>query len=223
MRAVHRGDTEAIAAAIADVQDLTHQIESGVDAIDDLIRRRIAAISRMLVAADRHVVLADPRDVNSLVAKSEPTPPFLPELVALAVHEAGNDGATVPFIAGRLRTRLGLKVDTSLIVTALQALIGQGDILDRGTRYFAPNSDLARGTRDGSPTIKSLIVEAMEMGPGDGMAVAKIRDVITERHGRQIPLTTLHPIVRQLERAGRVVKVGHKRALRDRTKGLAGD
>lgn len=223
MQAVHRGDAETIATAIAEVQDLTRQIETGVEAIDDLIQRRLAAISRMLAAADRHVLLADHGQSKQILARSAQTPPFIPELVSLAVHEAGDDGATVTFIGSRLRARLGTKIDPSLIARTLQTLIGQGDVLDRGSRFFAPISDLARGTRDGSPTVKSLIVEAMEMGPSDGMAVAKIRDVIAERHGRQIPLTTLHPVVRQLERAGRVVKVGHKRALRDRSKGLADD
>jgi hypothetical protein len=223
VQAVHIKDADVIAATIAEVQDLTRQIETGIGVIDDLIQRRLVAINRMLVAADLHVLLADHQKMRGVLTASEPTPPFMPELVSLAVYEAGDDGATLPFIRSRLRERLGLKIDPSLIERTLKTLAGDGYVLDRGTRFFAPISDLARGTRNGSPPIKSLIVEAMERGPREGMAVAKIRDAIAERHDRSISLPTLHAIVRQLERAGRVVKTGHKRALPERSESLEND
>ncbi|MEK9212235.1 hypothetical protein [Sphingomonas sp. 2378] len=201
-------DSEMIADAISDVLDLTRQIDAGIAIVDDLLKRRLAAIDRMYAAADRQVILMDEQQVRR--ALSGQRSPFLPELVSLAVYEAGDAGATLPFIGSRLRERLGVRVDPAIIEKTLKTLSNEGVVRDRGTRFFAPTSNLLRATGDSAPTIKSLIVEAMELGDRTGIAVAKIRDMIAERHGRTIPVSTLHPIMRQLERAGRVIKDGRK-------------
>lgn len=203
-----RKDSEVIADAITEVLDLTREIDGGIAIVDDLLKRRLAAIDRMYAAADRQLILTDEQQVRRALGGQ--TSPFLPELVSLAVHEAGDAGATLPFIGSRLRDRLGVRVDQAVIEKTLKTLSCQGLLRDRGTRYFAPTADLTRATGDSGPTIKSLIVEAMELADRTGIAVAKIRDMIAERHGRNIPVSTLHPIVRQLERAGRVIKDGRK-------------
>ena len=203
-----RIDSEVIADAITEVLDLTREIDAGIANVEDLLKRRLAAIDRMYAAADRHVILADEQQVRRALGGETST--FLPDLVSLAVHEAGDAGATLPFIGSRLRERLGVRVDPAIIEKTLKKLSSEGVLRDRGTRFFAPTSNLLRATGDSAPTIKSLIVEAMELGDRTGIAVAKIRDMIAERHRRNIPVSTLHPIVRQLERAGRVIKDGRK-------------
>jgi len=138
----------------------------------------------------------------------------MPELVLLAVHEAANDGATLPYIGAKLHQRLGRRIDPSLIVATLKNLAFSKEVVDRSTRFYAPGTSLAGG-RAGSeaPTIKSLVVEALENAHGVGLGGAAIRDAIEKRHGRTIALSSLNPVLRQLERARRVAHVRRKWAL----------
>jgi hypothetical protein len=209
-------DLANIEAAIEEIRSLGDAIADAVDRSQDLIDRRLAAIRRLHGLADRRVLLADMRATVDVMASSR-TPPLLVDMVLLAVLETGDAGASVAHVHSALRHRYSRTIDRDAAQAAIRTLVATGRILDRGTRYFAPTADLARLTgTNTAPTIKALIVEALE-NAGGGLPPPAIRDSIAGRHHRQIPMTSLYPVIRQLEHAGRVAKAGRKWTLVDRS------
>lgn len=211
-------DNQAIEAAIADVANLTRAIAAAVEHSQDLIDRRLAAIRRMHDAADRTVVLASASTTLYALTDSR-TPPLLLDMVLLSVLEAGDSGAAVAHVHSALRHRYGRSLDQIAVKNSLLALVAEGRILDRGTRYFAPTADLTRlSAMHEAPTIKAMIIEALENTDDDGLPPPAIKEAIARRHRREIPMTSIYPVIRQLEHARRVAKTGRNWVLVDRSK-----
>lgn len=216
-------DDRLIEALIEEISALGRAIADAVGQSESLIDRRLAAIRRLHEAADRHVLLADlPTTIRALATSR--TPPLLVDMVLLAVLETGDNGASVAHIHSTLRHRYARSMDADAVENAIRRLTADCRILDRGTKFFAPMADLTRltGSRD-TPTIKAMIVEALENGGASGLPPPAIRDSIAERHRRQIPMTSLYPVIRQLEHAGRVAKAGRSWKLVDRSGATAQD
>jgi hypothetical protein len=211
-------DDQAIEAAIADVASLTRAIAAAVEHSQDLIDRRLAAIRRMHDAADRTVLLASATTTLHVLTDSR-TPPLLLDIVLLSVLETGDSGAAVAHVHSALRHRYGRRMDPIAVENSLRALVAEGRVLDRGTRYFAPTADLTRLSKmHEAPTIKAMIVEALENADDGGLPPPAIREVIASRHRRAIPMTSIYPVIRQLEHARRVAKAGRNWILVDRSK-----
>lgn len=210
-------DATAIDEVIDEVRALTHAIATTVEHVEDLIDRRLAAIRRMHNLADRNVIVAGVTATVEALS-SRRTPPLLNDIVHLAVLETGDHGASMAVIRNAVGQRYNRIMDPDALTAALHELVRNGRILDRGTRYFAPTADLSRnsGTAVG-PTIKAMVVEALENTASEGLAPPEIKEAITARHGRHIPMTSLYPIIRQLEHSGRLAKSGRRWMLVNRS------
>ena len=214
---LQKDDAAAMDDAIEEVRSLTHAISVAVGHAEDLIDRRLAAIRRMHDLADRNVVVAD-RAATIEALASRRTPPLLIDMVLLAVLETGDHGASTAQIRSALVQRYGRSMDAEVVEGALRELVRHGRVLDRGTQYFAPKANLSRLVDSGgAPTIKAMVVEALEHGPSGGLPPPAIRKAIADVHQRQIPMTSIYPIIRQLEHAGRVAKTGRNWHLIDRS------
>lgn len=214
---LQKDDASAMDAAIDEVRSLTHAISVTVEHAEDLIDRRLAAIRHMHDLADRNVIVAD-RVATIEALASRRTPPLLVDMVLLAVLETGDHGASATQIRSALVQRYGRSMDVEVVESAIRELVRQGRILDRATRYFAPTADLTRlSGSGGAPTIKAMVVEALEHGPSEGLPPPAIRKAVADVHQRQIPMTSIYPIIRQLEHAGRVAKTGRNWILVDRS------